>query len=99
MIGLFIAAIEIFGHLIKTFVLAVRLFANIFAGHMVLAIILSFILLAKNAPALAFWPISIASVMFIVALSFLELFVAFLQAYVFAYLTALFLGSTLHPEH
>lgn len=98
-IGLFIAFIEVFGHFIKTFVLAVRLFANIFAGHMVLAVILSFIALAKNVDSLLFWPISIGSVLFIVALSFLELFVAFLQAYVFVYLTALFLGSTLHPEH
>jgi len=98
-IGLFIAFIEIFGHFIKTFVLAVRLFANIFAGHMVLAVILSFIAMAKNAPSFLFWPISIGSVLFIVALSMLELFVAFLQAYVFVYLTAIFLGSTLHPEH
>ncbi|MCX7699640.1 MAG: F0F1 ATP synthase subunit A [Gemmataceae bacterium] len=99
LIGLFIAFIEIFGHFIKTFVLAVRLFANIFAGHMVLAVILSFIAMAKHVPDLLFWPISIGSVLFIVALSLLELFVAFLQAYVFVYLTALFLGSTLHPEH
>src|SRR5579871_1615307 len=98
-LGIFIALIEIFGHVIKTGVLAIRLFANIFAGHTVLAIILTFIILARNAPAMAFWPISIGSVIFIVALSLLELFVAFLQAYVFTYLTSLFLGMTLHPEH
>jgi F-type H+-transporting ATPase subunit a len=98
-LGIFIASIEIFGHVIKAVVLAIRLFANIFAGHTVLAIILTFIVLARNAPSLAFWPISVGSVVFIVALSLLELFVAFLQAYVFTYLTSLFLGSTLHPEH
>lgn len=98
-LGLFIAAIEIFGHVIKAGVLAIRLFANIFAGHTVLAIILTFIVLARNAPSAAFWPVSVGSVLFIVALSLLELFVAFLQAYVFTYLTSLFLGSTLHPEH
>jgi F-type H+-transporting ATPase subunit a len=98
-IGLFIAFMEIVGHGIKTFVLAVRLYANIFAGHTVLAVILSFIVMAKNTPSFLFWPIGIGSALFIVALSFLELLVAFLQAYVFTYLTSLFLGSTLHPEH
>lgn len=99
LIALGIAGMEIIGHGIKTFVLAVRLFANIFAGHTVLAVILSFIAMAGNAHLLLFVPISIGSVLFIVALSLLELFVAFLQAYVFTYLMTLFLGSTLHPEH
>lgn len=96
-----IAAIEVFGHFIKAFVLAVRLFANIFAGHTVLAVILSFIYLAGRGTlsTMMFAPISIGSVLFIVALSLLEIFVAFLQAYVFTYLMSLFLGSTLHPEH
>jgi F-type H+-transporting ATPase subunit a len=99
LIALGIAFMEIIGHGIKTFVLAVRLFANIFAGHTVLAVILGFIAMAGNAHILLFVPISLGSVLFIVALSLLELFVAFLQAYEFTYLTALFLGSTLHPEH
>ncbi len=98
-IGLFIAGIEVFGHLIKAFVLAVRLFANIFAGHTVLAVILAFIVLARNTHGILFWPISFGSVLFIVSLSLLEIFVAFLQAYVFVFLTAIFLGMTLHPEH
>jgi F-type H+-transporting ATPase subunit a len=41
----------------------------------------------------------VASVLGVIALSLLELFVAFLQAYIFTFLTALFLGMTLHPEH
>lgn len=98
-ISLMIGVIEMFGHLIKAFVLAVRLFANLFAGHLVLAFILSFILMAKNTNLLLFGPISIGSVLMIVALSLLELFVAFLQAFVFTYLTALFLGTALHPSH
>lgn len=99
LIGLFIAAIEIMGHFIKGFVLAVRLFANIFAGHTVLAVILMLIVMAKDTSGFLFWPISVGSVFAVVALSFLELFVAFLQAFVFTFLSALFLGSTLHPEH
>jgi len=97
-IGLLIFGIEIMGHFIKAFVLAVRLFANMFAGHLVLAFIMSFIVMAK-ALSVGFWPISFMSIAMIVALSLLELFVAFLQAYVFTYLTALFMGSALHPAH
>ena len=99
LIGAFIMFIEIMGHFIKTFVLAVRLYANIFAGHTVLAVILYFVVMAKHAPGYLFWPIGIGSSLFIVALSFLELFIAFLQAYVFVFLTSIFLGMTLHPEH
>jgi len=100
-----IFGIEIFGHFIKAFVLAVRLFANLFAGHMVLAFILYFIVMAKNLLAngglqsMLFGVITVGSVAMVVALSLLELFVAFLQAYIFTYLTALFLGSALHPHH
>jgi F-type H+-transporting ATPase subunit a len=70
-----------------------------FAGHTVLAVILSFIVMAANASAFVFWPVSIVSVLGVVALSLLELFVAFLQAFIFTFLTSLFLGSTLHPQH
>src|SRR5262249_27552010 len=93
-----IAGIEVFGHLLKSSVLAVRLFANMLGGHTVLAVILGFIVMAEHAGAL-FWPVAFTSVLGVVALSFLELFVAFLQAYIFVFLTALFLGSALHPEH
>ncbi len=99
LIGASIGVIEVFGHLIKAFVLAVRLFANMFAGHLVLAFILSFIVMAKDTGWFLFWPISFASVLMVIALSLLELFVAFLQAYVFTFLTSLFLGMGLHPSH
>jgi F-type H+-transporting ATPase subunit a len=94
-----IAVIEFMGNFIKAFVLAVRLFANMFAGHVVLAYILFFIVMVKNMGPLLFWGVTFASVAGVTALSLLELFVAFLQAYVFAFLTALFLGSALHPQH
>lgn len=96
-IVLLIVVIEVMGNFIKAFVLAVRLFANMFAGHTVLAVILLFIVMAKDT--WLFLPITITSVLGVVALSLLELFVAFLQAYVFVFLTSLFLGSTLHPQH
>ena len=98
---LMIYVIELVGTVIKSGVLAVRLFANMFGGHMVLATILFFIYVVGNATASYFlWGgVTLASVLGVVALSLLELFVAFLQAYVFAFLTALFMGMALHPQH
>lgn len=99
--------IEVLGTLIKSFVLSVRLYANMFAGHMVLAMLLLFIVIVGNAVragsvGFALWPVvTILSVLGVVALSLLELFVAFLQAYVFTFLTSLFIGMALHhaEEH
>ncbi len=88
--------LELLGHLIKAFVLAVRLFANMFAGHTVLTLILLFIVMAKDAAFYLFWPITFGSVLGVTALSLLELFVAFLQAFVFTFLTSLFIGALLH---
>jgi F-type H+-transporting ATPase subunit a len=85
--------LEIFGMFAKTFALAVRLFANMMAGHTVLAVLLSFILgVGTAAGALAGLGIAVPVVAFSVAMSLLELFVAVLQAFIFTFLTALFLG-------
>jgi F-type H+-transporting ATPase subunit a len=93
-------AIEMFGTAIKSFVLAVRLFANMFAGHMVLASIMLFIVVVgENGLSWLWGAVTFASVLGSVGLSLLELFVAFLQAYVFVFLTSLFMGMALHPEH
>lgn len=92
--------IEFIGMGLKCFVLSVRLFANIFAGHMVLATILLFITAVKNTGAGLQLTVTIASVLGVTALSLLELFVAFLQAFIFTFLTALFFGGVLeHAEH
>jgi F-type H+-transporting ATPase subunit a len=91
--------IEVMGTVIKSGVLAVRLFANMFAGHTVLAMILAFIVTAVGAHLLLWGAITAASVLGVVALSLLELFVAFLQSYIFVFLTALFMGMALHPSH
>jgi F-type H+-transporting ATPase subunit a len=94
-----IVVIEVIGVGIKMFVLAVRLFANMLAGHTVLAVILLFIVMAQNTNWYLFWPITFGSVLGVTALSLLELFVAFLQAFIFTFLSSLFLGMTLHPQH
>jgi F-type H+-transporting ATPase subunit a len=91
--------IEVMGVLVRNAVLAVRLFANMFAGHMVLATLLFFIQMASNVSFFLWGTITLSSVLGIVALSLLELFIAFLQAYVFTFLTALFMGMGMHPQH
>jgi F-type H+-transporting ATPase subunit a len=95
-----IFALELIGTVIKSGVLAVRLFANMFAGHMVLATILVFIYEVALKGNVYLWEaVTVGSVLSVVALSLLEIFVAFLQAYVFTFLTALFMGMALNPEH
>ncbi len=89
-------AIEVFGLFVKHMVLAVRLFANMFSGHMVLAVLVGFI---GAAWGLAInWLVAPGAIGASVALSLLEILVAFIQAYVFAFLTALFIGAAIHPH-
>lgn len=88
--------IEVAGLLIRHIVLAVRLFANMFAGHVVLAVILGFILMAWNSVIV--WLVAPVSIGGVICLSLLELFVAFLQAYIFVFLSALFIGMAVHPH-
>ncbi len=94
-----VGLIEMLGAVIKGCVLAIRLFGNMFAGHLVLASILGFIAMSKYAGWFLFGPITVGSVLMVVGVSLLELFIAFLQAYVFTFLTSLFLGMALHPHH
>ena len=87
--------IEALGLLIKHGVLAVRLFANIMAGHTVLGVFLGFIAIADGA----LWGIVMpASILGQVSIGMLELFVAFLQAYVFALLASLFISAAVNPH-
>ena len=88
--------IEIFGLFVKHAVLAIRLFPNMFAGHLVLAIFVGF--LGVLAGTLLFYPLTPVVVLGTIAFSAMELFVAFLQAYVFTFLAALFIGSAQHAH-
>ncbi|MDA1017165.1 MAG: F0F1 ATP synthase subunit A [Planctomycetota bacterium] len=89
--------IELFGLLVKHGVLAVRLFANIMAGHTVLAAILGFIGTYASQGFLYFL-ITPSSIFGQIGIGMLELFVAFLQAYVFAFLSTLFIATAAHPH-
>ena len=91
-----IFVIEVLGMCIKHLVLAVRLLANMIAGHLVLAVIMAFI--AATASSIAWYGVMPASVLGATAIMMLELFVAFLQAYIFAFLAALFIGMAVHPH-
>jgi len=85
--------IEVLGFFIKHGVLAVRLLANMVAGHLVLLAIMMLAFSAEGARS-DFWSITaVISVLASTAFSVLELFVAFLQAYLFTFLTALFIGA------
>jgi F-type H+-transporting ATPase subunit a len=85
--------VEFIGLFTKPFALAVRLFANLTAGHVV---ILSFISLIIVFKAVAMAPVSIAFALFI---NILEVLVAFIQAYIFSLLSSMFIGMAAHPEH
>jgi F-type H+-transporting ATPase subunit a len=88
--------IEVLGLCIKHFVLSVRLLANMMAGHVVLVVLVSFVLVAWHSPFI--YVVAPASILGATALSLLELFVAFLQAYIFTFLSALFIGMAVHPH-
>ena len=89
--------LELIGALIKPFALMIRLFANMIAGHIVLAALILLIPLSSGflAQLGIGGPVTILSLL----IRMLELFVAFLQAYIFTFLTTLFIASAVAPEH
>ena len=88
----FMAIMEVVSHLARPLSLAIRLFANMAAGHVV---ILVFTLMAVSGSWLIKWlPFSGTIVM-----GLLEMFVAFIQAYIFAILAAIYIGGAIHIEH
>jgi F-type H+-transporting ATPase subunit a len=91
--------IEFAGLIIKHGVLAIRLLANMVAGHLVLVSIMFIAFELHNVQQMTggTWYIAAPiSILGVTVLSLLELFVAFLQAYVFTFLSALFIDSVLH---
>ena len=91
--------VEILGMFTKPFALMVRLFANMLAGHMVITALLMLIPLVAQVSTylgVAMIPISLGLALFIMIL---EVLVAFIQAYIFTLLTAIFIGMYVHPAH
>ncbi|MFQ5591123.1 MAG: F0F1 ATP synthase subunit A [Phycisphaerae bacterium] len=87
--------VEIIGLIAKIFALAVRLFANMIAGHILLAVLLSFILTAGTSlGTVGGLAIAVPVIIGSVAIMLLEVFVALLQAFIFTFLTTLFIGMS-----
>ncbi len=84
--------IEVISYFVRPFSLSIRLFANMLAGHTMLKVFGGFVVMLG---LVAGW----APLAFIVALTGLELLIAFLQAYVFAILTCLYLNDAIHLHH
>jgi F-type H+-transporting ATPase subunit a len=91
--------IEVLGMFTKPFALMVRLFANMLAGHMIITALLLLVPLSAGISqmfGIAMIPVSLGMALFIM---FLEVLVAFIQAYVFTLFTAIFIGMYAHPAH
>jgi F-type H+-transporting ATPase subunit a len=94
-----VVAIEIISFLSRPLSHSVRLFANMLAGHITLKVFAGFVALLGTSLGTIGWIGGIAPLALTVALYALELLVAFLQAYVFAILTCIYLNDALHPGH
>jgi F-type H+-transporting ATPase subunit a len=93
--------VEILSVFIKPFVLTIRLFANITAGHIIALGFYSLIFIFAEKSAAAAYSVSVVSVTFNVFMGILELLVAFIQAYVFTLLSAIYIGMAMesHEVH
>ncbi len=91
--------VETIGIFTKPFVLMVRLFANITAAHIIALGFLSLIFLFGEMGKVQGFSISVVSVGFIIFMTFLELLVAFIQAYVFTFLSAIYFGMAVEEHH
>ena len=93
-----IVFIEVLSFLSRPISHSVRLFANMLAGHITLKVFAGFITLLGGL-GIAGWLGAVLPLALVVALTALELLVAFLQAYVFAILTCIYLNDAIHPGH
>jgi F-type H+-transporting ATPase subunit a len=84
--------LEFLGLCAKSFALCIRLFANMIAGHIVILGFLSLIFILGHVL------IAVPSVGVSVGIMLLEIFVSFLQAYIFTFLTSIFVGASIHPH-
>jgi F-type H+-transporting ATPase subunit a len=95
-----IVPVEIIGTFAKVVALALRLFAANVAGHILMGVLISLAVLAVSSmTALVGFPVAILVVLGSVAISLVEIFVAFLQAFIFTYLSALFIGLSVNVHH
>ena len=91
--------VEILGIFTKPFALMIRLFANMIAGHIIIICLISLIFIFGALSTGIGWGFSPLSVAFVIFIYFIELLVAFLQAYIFTNLTAVFIGQAFEGGH
>lgn len=91
--------VEVLGIFTKPVALIVRLFANMIAGHIIIICLISLIFIFGNMSAGVGWGFSPVSIAFTVFIYFIEILVAFLQAYIFTNLTAVFIGQAFEGSH
>src|SRR6202051_1812072 len=91
--------IEVFSFFLRPISHSVRLFANMLAGHISLKVFAGFIAMLGTSLGALGWAGGVLPLALVVALTALELLVAFLQAYVFAILTCIYLNDAIHPGH
>jgi F-type H+-transporting ATPase subunit a len=93
--------VEVLGQFTKPFALTIRLFANMTAGHVVILSLFGIIFTFKAllGPLLTLGIVAPVMVGFVLFVDMLELLVAFLQAYIFTFLSILFVNACAHPEH
>jgi len=94
----FVVMLEVFSFFVRPVSHSVRLFANMLAGHITLKVFAAFVTMLGGL-GIAGWIGATLPLALTVALTALELLVAFLQAYVFAILTCIYLNDALHPGH
>ena len=90
---LILIPVEIISLFVKPFALCIRLFANMTGGHVAILVFLGLIIILENV-----W-VAIGAVPFAVAIYMLEIFVGFIQAFVFTLLSAVFISMAAHPDH
>ena len=84
---------EVLGLFTKSFALAIRLFANMIAGHIVILTLFGLIYILQS------WLLAPFMIVTNLAMSVLEILIVLIQTYVFTYLSAIFVGMSVHPEH
>jgi F-type H+-transporting ATPase subunit a len=97
--SIFMMPIEFMSKLVKPFALTVRLFGNMTAGHFVILAMFGIVFMFGHLGGIAAWSIGGATAIIVLGVMILELVVAAIQAYVFALLTAVFIGLMLHDTH
>jgi F-type H+-transporting ATPase subunit a len=98
-VKLILVPVEVLGVFIKPFALIIRLFANMVAGHIIIICLISLIFIFGELTPVAGWVSSPLAIGFTVFIYMIEVLVAFLQAFIFTMLTAVFIGQAVEEAH